>query len=177
MTTDFNCDGCCRIAVQHTCHDFVPAPEEGTGESGQDSGKGDIPLPAEVVSNSVYNNALNVQLLPCPWCGDQPSVVTSSTGIVTVYCTARRCYINPNAEGYTREEAAIYWNRRAAQPSVSASVAEFEKLLDDFELEVREHQKWRDGLTAHVTEVPAFRDALVAFVRAALTGSPREEEQ
>jgi hypothetical protein len=66
---------------------------------------------------------------------------------------------------------------RAAQPSVSASVAEFEKLLDDFELEVREHQKWRDGLTAHVTEVPAFRDALVAFVRAALTGSPREEEQ
>jgi hypothetical protein len=55
---------------------------------------------------------MSEQLLPCPFCGEAPEIVTSGTGIVTVYCTSPICYISPNVSGYHIDEAAILWNRR-----------------------------------------------------------------
>jgi hypothetical protein len=157
MTTDFNCDGCCRIAVQHTCHDFVPAPEEGT------SG-----------------------LLPCPFCGDDCACINyghrnaDSANARNVHFAAFCCgQLDDHA---TYEQARAEWNRRTAQPSVSASVAETARMLVTRErLEnaigavlpwsIPEEQRYE--ITAKVAG-KLMRDGIV---RTALTGSPREEEQ
>jgi len=61
--------------------------------------------------------------LPCPWCGDKPTVVTQNSrggAMKIVCCKSARCSVNPKTHPCTydgeprktRQEAITAWNSR-----------------------------------------------------------------
>jgi hypothetical protein len=140
--------------TKHPTTTFVPAPEEGT------SG-----------------------LLPCPFCGDDCACINyghrnaDSANARNVHFAAFCCgQLDDHA---TYEQARAEWNRRTAQPSVSASVAEtVENALRDTVQFCADMHSHKPGLRAQrIDLLNAFVDAAMHKVRTALTGSPREDEQ
>lgn len=53
-------------------------------------------------------------LMPCPFCGEQPEVVEKVRGSITIRCTSKKCTVKPctNASSQ-RKTAREYWNKRA----------------------------------------------------------------
>jgi hypothetical protein len=108
---------------------------------------------------------MSEQLLPCPFCGEAPEIVTSGTGIVTVYCTSPICYISPNVSGYHIDEAAILWNRR--QPVESGQREPCDRELADALIDAAGEYAKTDQAFSHGQMSKAIHDADLAKLDAA----------
>jgi hypothetical protein len=58
-----------------------------------------------------------MKLLPCPWCGKKPAILTMETNS-WVACESSECPANPQIEARTRAAAIETWNTR--RPAVSS---------------------------------------------------------
>lgn len=57
----------------------------------------------------------DIKLLPCPFCGEVPSMVKWHGGSPTkrmISCNNELCYVSPHVTGETPDKASTYWNDR-----------------------------------------------------------------
>lgn len=56
------------------------------------------------------------ELLPCPFCGEQPKITTYPDGWNHVHCSSEKCFINPETRFCPDQISAIEaWNTRILQ--------------------------------------------------------------
>lgn len=75
---------------------------------------------------------MQIELKPCPFCGDTPKEIVDATKILGVHRMIHRCAVIPpfSLEAATPEEVAAKWNRRAL---TSATPTEVARLAENIE--------------------------------------------
>ena len=68
---------------------------------------------------------MQIELKPCPFCGDTPKEIVDATKILCVHRMIHRCAVIPpfSLEAATPEEVAAQWNRRALTSATPHDVA------------------------------------------------------
>ena len=60
-------------------------------------------------------NKRDVELLPCPFCGEKARIMSLLRDDIRIYCQNKNCHIQPMLTRGSEEEAIKAWNTRKGE--------------------------------------------------------------